>query len=268
MSPNYHIDQPELKVTPQTARDRLDHISRLWSTLAKAEENPGRNVLTRTVDAAFAFVRDYLPPIHWFFAAITAMFSFLYAQFVAVTARLDTAGDVRWPDVSAPCVLALWHRNAPSLVVAFAKKRPRARTLIMIARDPRGDYIAMLCRWLGFAVVRGDSEDGGWKALQQLANELLDGACVILTADGSGPAQVAKIGAVALASSAGVPLIPLFADCHPAIPEPHKWDAARNPVPFCKVTVSLGPPRVFGFFEDLPDVQEARAWLEQELNSF
>lgn len=266
MSRNYHIDQPELKIARQTARDRLDHISRLLSTFAKpAEKNAGRNFLTRSLDTAFAFVRYYLPPIHWFFAAITAMVLFLYAQFVAATARLDTAGTIRWP-VSTPCVLALWHRDAPTLLVAFAKNRPHARTLIMVAGDPRGDYIAMLCRWLGFAVVRGDSDEGGWEALQQLANGLLDGACVILTADGGGPAQVAKFGAVALASSAGVPLIPLFADCHPAIPEPHKWDAARNPVPFCKLTISLGPPRVFGFFEDLAHVEEARAWLEQKLN--
>lgn len=266
MSRNYHIDQPELKVTRHTARDRLAYISRLLSksTSAKpAEKISGRNVLTRSLDTAFAFVRDYLPPIHWFFAAVTAIVFFLYARLVAVTARLD---DKAWPVVCAPCVLALWHRDAPSLLVTFAKRRLTARTAIMISRDPRGDYIAMLCRWLGFAVVRGDTEEGGWEALQQLANELVGGAIVILTADGGGPARIAKVGAVVLASSAGVPLVPLITDCHPAILQPHKWDAARNPVPFCKITVSLGPPRVFDFFKDLADVEEARAWLEQKLN--
>lgn len=80
-------------------------------------------------------------------------------------------------------------------------------------------------------VVRGDSPEGGWNdALLQLAHELMNGACVILTATGA--ARIAKVGAVALAFSAGVPLIPLAADCRPAIEERHKWDAARNPLPF------------------------------------
>ena len=85
-----------------------------------------------------------------------------------------------------------------ALLAAFAKRRPHARTVTMIARDPRGDYIALLCRLIGLGVVRGDSEEGGWDALLQLAHELTDGACVILTAGGGGPARIAKVGAVAL----------------------------------------------------------------------
>jgi len=199
---------------------------------------------------------------------MSAVMLFLYAQIVAVTARLEAAGTEGWPHVPAPCVLALWHRDAPSLLVAFVKRRPHVRTVIMIARDPRGDSLAILCRLIGLGVVRGDSGEGGWEALQELATELIDGACVILTADGGGPARIAKVGAIALASSTGVPLVALAADCHPAIQERHKWDAARNPVPFCKLKISLGPSHNFDFFEDLPSVEEARAWLEKTLNGF
>ena len=77
----------------------------------------------------------------------------------------------------------------------------------MISHDPRGDYLALLCRMIGFHVVRGDSEEGGWEALLELARELMNGASVILTADGGGPARQAKVGAIALASAVGVPLI-------------------------------------------------------------
>jgi lysophospholipid acyltransferase (LPLAT)-like uncharacterized protein len=136
----------------------------------------------------------------------------------------------------------------------------------MIARDPRGDYIARLCRWLGFAVVRGASHEGGWDALVQLADHLIKGDCVILTADGGGPARVAKIGAVALASATGVPLIPIAVDCQPAISEPHKWDSARNPIPFCTLTVTVGPGRRLDVLQDPSTIEEARAWLEEMLN--
>ena len=136
----------------------------------------------------------------------------------------------------------------------------------MVAHDPRGDLLALLCRMIGFHVVRGDSEEGGWEALLELARELMNGASVILTADGGGPARRAKVGAIALASAVGVPLFPLRADCHPAIEEPHKWDASRNPIPFCSLKILLGPPRTFEPLTDLTSVEEAQAWLETTLN--
>lgn len=269
MSRNYHIEQPEPGSGGETAGERLALIFQLIPHHKKpADKDLGRNVLTRTLDTTFALVRKYLLPLHWLLTGITATILFLYAQLVALTARLVTTGIRPWPHVPTPSVLALWHRDAPSLLVTFAKRRLPGRTVIMIARDPRGDYLALLCRLIGLGVVRGDNEAGGWDALLQLAHELAEGARVILTADGGGPARVAKAGAVALASSAGVPLIPLAVDCHPAIEERHKWDAARNPVPFCTLTISLGPARSFGSLEDLSSVERAHAWLEKTLNSF
>lgn len=231
-----------------------------------ADKDRGRSVVTRIVDSALALVRNYLLPLHWLFVAITATILFLYVQIVAVTARLVTSGNPPWPHVPTPSILALWHRDAPSLLVAFAMRRPPARTVIMIARDPRGDYLALLCRLVGLGVVRGDSEEGGWEALIQLTNELANGACAILTADGRGPARIAKVGAVALASTLNVPLIPLAADCHPAIEERHKWDAARNPLPFSSVLVSLGPARSFEPLVDRESIEQAREWLQGTLN--
>jgi lysophospholipid acyltransferase (LPLAT)-like uncharacterized protein len=267
MSRNYHIQQPEKGTGGGTARDRLAFISRLLVTSQKpADKDRGRNALTRTFDTAFALVRKYLPPLHWLFAALTASILFLYAQLVALTARLVTTGSREWPQVPMPSVLALWHRDAPSLLVAFAKRRPQVKTVIMIAGDPRGDYLAMLCRLIGFGVVRGDCEKGGWDALLRLADELLAGACVIITADGGGPAREAKVGAVALASAAGVPLIPLAVNCYPAIEEHHKWDRARNPLPFSSVLVSVGPARSFEPFVDWESIEQARRWLEEALN--
>jgi len=266
MSHNYYIKQQEPGTAPQTAAQRLALIFRLLRPSQRlTEEHLGRNVLTRALDTAFDLARKYLPPIHWLGATLTAMILFLYVRLVALTARLTTTGEGRWPDVPARCVLALWHRDAPSLLVAFAKRRPRTRTVIMIARDPRGDYIALLCRLIGLDVVRGDSEKGGWDALVELAGALADDACVIITADGGGPARIAKVGAVALASSVGVPLIPLAADCDPAIEESHKWDAARNPLPFGNLLVLLGPARRFEPLVELSSIEEARSWLEVAL---
>lgn len=267
MPDHYHIEKEEPKAEIEVAAERLTRISELLAFSKKqTDKKPGRNILTRAIDSTFALLRKYLPPLHWLIVALGATVMFLYAQVVAFTARLVSTGSPQWPNIPAPSVLALWHRDAPSLLVVFAKRRPPCRTAIMISHDPRGDYLALLCRMIGFHVVRGDSEEGGWDALLQLAGELTTATAVILTADGGGPARQAKVGAIALASAVGVPLIPLGADCHPAIEERHKWDAARNPVPFCSLKVLLGPPRMFDPFADLSSVEEARAWLEKTLN--
>ena len=267
MSDHYHIEKEEPKAEIEVAAERLTRISELLASSKKQiDKNPGRNILTRAIDSTFALLRKYLPPLHWLVVALGAIVMFLYAQVVAFTARLVSTGSPQWPNIPAPCVLALWHRDAPSLLVVFAKRRPPCRTAIMVSHDPRGDSLALLCRMIGFHVVRGDSEEGGWDALLQLARELMNGASVILTADGGGPAQKAKVGAIALASAVGVPLVPLAVDCYPAIAEPHKWDAARNPVPFCSLKILLGPPRMFEPLTDHSSVEEARAWLETTLN--
>lgn len=199
--------------------------------------------------------------------ALTAALFFIYAHIVALTSRLNTFGTSRWPDVPAPSILVLWHGDAPSLLAAFAKRRPVVPVVIMVAGDPRGDFLALLCRMLGFEVVRGSEEQHGWAALNELARRLSRDACVIITADGGGPARVAKVGAVALASAAGVPIVPLAADCHPAIQENRKWDAARNPLPFCSLTITVAPARRFDFVRDIASLNHACAWLEQTLNT-
>jgi lysophospholipid acyltransferase (LPLAT)-like uncharacterized protein len=136
----------------------------------------------------------------------------------------------------------------------------------MISGDSRGDYLALLCRLVGFHVVRGSSEEHGWRALAELAKALQNEACVIITADGGGPARIAKVGAVALASSVSAPLLPLAVDCYPAVEERHKWDRARNPLPFGSITMAIASGRVFEPFTNPEEIERARAWLEQELD--
>jgi lysophospholipid acyltransferase (LPLAT)-like uncharacterized protein len=137
---------------------------------------------------------------------------------------------------------------------------------IMIARDPRGDCLALFCRLLGLRVVRGESGESGWDALAELARRMTRGVCAAITADGGGPARVAKVGAVALASATGAPLLPVCADCRPAIYERHKWDRVRTPLPFGHIDIALGQPRDYRALTDLASIEEARRLLQDALN--
>jgi lysophospholipid acyltransferase (LPLAT)-like uncharacterized protein len=210
----------------------------------------GRNFFTRMLDALFAASRRYAPPLEKTGAVLIALVFFVYARVLALTARLVTEGSRRWPDIPAPCVLAVWHQGAPSLVVAIRARRPNSQITVMVSRDPRGDSLALLCRLLGLGVVRGDSEEGGWEALFRLAREIESGGCALITADGGGPARVAKAGAVALASATGAPIVAIGADCRPAIFERHKWDQARTPLPFGRVSVTIEEARRLPLFSD------------------
>lgn len=248
---------------------RLEEIARLsaqaGSPAPHTAKERGRNWWTRAVDAVLARVRRYAPPLHWIWAAALAICLYLYARLLALTARLTASGAIHWPDVPPSCVLALWHGCAPSLIVAIAAQRPRASLAILIADNPRGDCLSLLCRLLGLRVVRVTG-DGGWAALPELAYEIERGACAIITADGLGPARVAKAGAVALSSATATSILAAGADCYPAIPMPHKWDATRIPLPFGRVAMAISESRHCPDFADPTSIESARLWLEQALN--
>lgn len=270
MKSDYHTRDEKQETELSTTAARLAQIAKLVGSDESREPHDaqrlGRNLWTRTVDAGFKFTRRYLYPLHAVGLFLTAAFLFLYARLVALTVSITTSGTITWPDLPAPCVLALWHRDAPSLLVAFARHPTSVPAAILVSGDPRGDCMAMLCRMLGMRVVRASEMHNGWEALNGLAEQLIQGANVIITADGGGPARVAKVGAVALASATGVPLMPLTVDCHPAIEQSHKWDAARNPVPFARLHVWVGAPQRLESFVEAESIERDRLWLEETLN--
>jgi hypothetical protein len=78
--------------------------------------------------------------------------------------------------------------------------------------------------------------------------------------------QAAFRTAVALASATGAPLMPVGADCRPAIYERRKWDRVRTPLPFGHVAIVLGRLRDYPVQADLASIKEARLRLQDALN--
>jgi len=97
------------------------------------------------------------------------------------------------------------------------------------------------------------------------ASEIERGACVLITADGLGPARVAKAGAVALSSATATPVFAVGADSHPALSMPHKWDATRIPLPFGRLAMAINEARHCPDFTDTTSIENARLWLQQAL---
>ena len=194
------------------------------------------------------------------------MVLFIYAVLLRLTARIVSTGACAWPNVPAGSVLVFWHGSAPSLLAAFYARKPAIPVMLMVSRDPRGDCVAVLCRWLGFRIARGDAEHGGLKALTQIASAVEEGASALISPDGGGPPFVARFGAAAVASVAGAPLIPIGAECRPSIIERHKWDRARNPLPFARIAIACGEPLQFPLLEDTASLEAARCRLQDALD--
>ena len=254
------------------ADDMTDKIGRL-AQLVRHTAKPshpsaaavGRTRFTRRVDATILWIRRKIPPLHWLGSRLFGVGFFIYAWLVAHTSRLVAVGTVKWPDVPSPCVLAIWHDGAPSLLAAIAKWKPKAPLVIMIATEPRGDSLEVLCRLLGVRVIRGDWEHRAWEAISRTAELVAAGTCAIITPDGGGPRRVTRPGALVLAAAAMAPLVAMGANCSPALSEPHKWDKPRNPVPFGKIAIALSEPWSHHDFEDPAAVEAERLHLEREL---
>jgi lysophospholipid acyltransferase (LPLAT)-like uncharacterized protein len=246
---------------------RLTALHQHSETISSATfHKVGRSRLTRAVDTGLGSIRRFLPPIHWVAVRFLALLLFGYARAVGATTEIVAVGSYRWPDIPKGSVLAIWHGSAPSLLAAFAARRPSVPVKLMVSRDARGDCVALFCRWLGFEVVRGDAEHGGWKALIQIASEVHKGAAALISPDGGGPPSVARIGTVALASAVRAPLIPLGADCRPSLFERHKWDKARNPLPYGRIAVACGEPLSFQLIEDAVSLERSRQQVQEALN--
>ncbi len=226
----------------------------------------GRNRLTRTIDRALLWVRRYAWPLHWLAVTLLGAGLFLYTWLVARTSKLIGVGACAWPDFPPGCVLAIWHGSAPSLLGAIASLKPRQKLVIMVATEPRGDLLAVLFRWLGVEVVRGDWEHHGWPAVKRIAELVTGGACAIITPDGGGPRLVARPGALVLAAAAAVPLVVLGADCRPAFTLWRKWDQPRNPVPFGRIAVAIHEPVLLDDFENAAAMETARLELQRALD--
>ena len=265
----YTVNSSARESLASGAASRLNEITALVRQSRSAAETPprtvSRNLWTRTIDRILNTLRRYAVPLHFIGYILAALALFLYARLVALTTRLITNGQNQWPMLPEPVVLALWHGDAPAFITAFARKRPRGEVGIMVARDPRGDSLALLCQMLGLKVVRGDSGDQAWEALRKLAVLIESGASVVITADGMGPSRVVKVGALALASATGAPIVPLGANCYPALAQRRKWDAARNPVPFGHISVFMGPVKSIPVISDIETLEKERISLQQAI---
>jgi lysophospholipid acyltransferase (LPLAT)-like uncharacterized protein len=154
----------------------------------------------------------------------------------------DRAGITRaMTGPSAPLIWVFWHNRllvAPILYERFFRQRKGAA---LISRSKDGDLLAECIRRFGGGVVRGSTSRGGSSALTVLKRLLGEGCDVYITPDGPrGPRYNMGPGAVWLARSSGVPILPVNAE-YSSVWRLGRWDGFIVPKPFARIDVTLQP---------------------------
>ena len=107
-------------------------------------------------------------------------------------------------------IIAFWHGR--QLMMPLTYRGTNAHILISRHRD--GELIHRIVSRFGFRSVRGSTTRGGASALRDLIRLGRSGADLVITPDGpKGPRHVAQSGAVQLAQSTGLPIVPLTFSC-------------------------------------------------------
>ena len=138
-----------------------------------------------------------------------------------------------------PWIFCFWHCNITQTL--WPLRGMGFTGLVSSSHD--GELAATALNAFGNQAIRGSSSSGGAKALLQLIRLLKQRKVVAITPDGPrGPARHLQIGAVALASKSGAPLLPLHMESTKQWVFQKSWDLHKIPKPFATKVICIGEP--------------------------
>jgi hypothetical protein len=153
--------------------------------------------------------------------------------------RFDVEDRAGLAERGGPVIYCLWHNRIFAVPAAW-RRVTRGRDLRVVVLTSASHDGAMLARAVGvfgLGSVRGSTSRRAVAALVALRRALQDGTSVCVTPDGPrGPRYHFQAGALKLAESTGVPMVPVHVDFSSAW-QLKTWDLFRIPKPFSRVTV-------------------------------
>ena len=171
----------------------------------------------------------------------------------ACARTLETTLRFRWQlgafEEGAPQgVYCLWHNRLLTSILAYrriSEKRPDwspypLAAFVSASKD--GSFLCSLMRRFGCEPIRGSSSRRGAQAMVEARSFIRKGYSIILTPDGPrGPKYSVSPGAIQLAQSFDLPLVPLSANTTSKW-EAGSWDAFQVPRPVARVDFCMGAP--------------------------
>jgi lysophospholipid acyltransferase (LPLAT)-like uncharacterized protein len=173
---------------------------------------------------------------------IKAIFIWLFVSLWLATVRIRVLYSERRLYSKAhgrALIYAFWHGRQ----MALFKFNPEAHLTVMVSKSKDGEMQTKICRLFGVKTVRGSSSRSGMAGLLALARNMAEGSAVAMAVDGpKGPVYKAKPGAMMLARTTGLPVVPVTVSCSRYWRLSKAWDEFMIPKPFCRATVALGEP--------------------------
>jgi lysophospholipid acyltransferase (LPLAT)-like uncharacterized protein len=166
---------------------------------------------------------------------------YLLTRLICSTLRWEVQGREHLDDILAGGhrpIFTFWH-----VCIVTATWFWRNRGIVVMSSASRdAEYTGRVIKRFGYGTARGSATRGGGRALAEMALCLKNGMEVAFTIDGpSGPAYVAKPGAVTLARHTGQAILPFHIAASSYIEFP-SWDRLQIPLPFTRAASFIGAP--------------------------
>ena len=201
------------------------------------------------------------------------LFLYCFISLIGKTIRFETSDKTahhpgwkameRFTDEKPPCVAIFWHDRI-ILTTYFWRFSNFAA---MVSQSFDGEYVARISQRFGHGIARGSSTRGGTNALRKMIRLLKkEKFSLTLTIDGpKGPRYEIKTGALLLAKTTGVPLVPILI-------EPRNfwslrtWDRIQIPKPFTTAKVFVGDPITIPGDSSAEDLENYRKEVQGKLD--
>lgn len=152
--------------------------------------------------------------------------------------RFGQENYLRFRRQGTPVIFVFWHGQLLPLVHYHRDEG----IVVLVSEHADGEYLTRVIERHGFGTVRGSSTRGGTRGLKGLIRAARAGRDLGLTPDGPrGPAGDFKPGALAVAQTLGLPVVPVAAAASGGW-RFNSWDGFLVPRPFARVALGYGEP--------------------------
>jgi lysophospholipid acyltransferase (LPLAT)-like uncharacterized protein len=162
-----------------------------------------------------------------------------------------------------PCY---WHQHQLYCAKFLLDQRSRGLKIgWLVSPSVDGELGAMMVSRFGGIAIRGSSTHSGARALRDYYRALVkENVSPVITPDGPrGPRFKFKPGAILLAQMSGRPILPMAYAATRAWRV--KWDKFVIPMPFSRVVIVIGPPRLVPRVIDAAGLEQLQDSMAQEL---
>jgi len=166
----------------------------------------------------------------------TGMVSALFAT--TRISRQEPEQYLQFREAGTPVIFTLWHGQLLPLVHFHRHEG----IVALVSEHGDGEYLTSVLERYGFGTARGSSTRGGTRGLKGLIRAARKGQDLALTPDGPrGPARVFKPGALVVAQTTGLPVIPVGMGASSGW-RFGSWDGFLVPHPFARIVLGYGAP--------------------------